>query len=210
MPSRRCDAACTTSPSSSRHSAAGTPHCAAAAATSTARACAAALRSGWYQNRTPHEPPEPIWPLRRNGSAGSAVTTLTRSSATPSSSAMITACPVCVPCPISVVGECSVTRPSGAISRYAVTNCGDPAAPAAAASCSGTDTAMASAPEPSTKSRRVSMVSPPSWSPAHRPRAVPPPRCAGRCRSGTARRSCRRGSRQPWAAASARAAPRPA
>ena len=75
----------------------------------------ARLRRGLAQRRVPvpHAPraARTHLPVAVVRVAGSAVTTRTRSRSTPSSSATITACAVCVPWPISVVGECSATSP---------------------------------------------------------------------------------------------------
>ena len=110
--SRRDEPACTTTPRSTAHSAAGTPQVRAAAPTSISRACAEAVRSGSQRLLTLELPPVNCSP---NLGSALACSRRTDSSGTSSSSATIMGSEVRTPWPISDLVSQRVMLPSGAI-----------------------------------------------------------------------------------------------
>ncbi len=110
----------TTPPRATRRRA-GTPRRSAASAVSVARACAPAARSAGPNMRVVSEPKVPMSHGQR---AVSPSTMSIEARSTPSSSASICACDVMTPCPISILPEYNVTRPSRPITRYALKSSG--------------------------------------------------------------------------------------
>ena len=166
------------------HSDAGTPHRAAAAATSIARAVAPARRSGMYELRVLWLPPVPVLYLPLVGAR--ATRTLLQSAS--SSSATIIGIAVHTPCPISDLADWMVIVPSGSIvsQRFGVqpsgATSGAPGVSLAASASSVLNPSMNAAPVPAetaTNWRRV-IVFLLIWPPHCRPRGGSRGGCAGR------------------------------
>src|SRR5205085_7180929 len=107
------------------HSAAGTPHCAAAAAISISRAAAPALRRYSCEDRTERLPPVDISPqarLRRRFSSGDGNSAVTLLQSHWSSSATSIGSAVVMPCPISERATRMMTASSGWITTQALTS----------------------------------------------------------------------------------------
>ena len=127
-------AAWVTTLSAAEQSAAGTPHWAAAAWTSMARAAAPPLRTYSTEPRSPRLPPVDMSPqarLRARLSCGATYSARTWRQSASISSATSWARPVSVPCPISVRAMRTTTVSSGWMTAQMPTSAG-PAAGAAA------------------------------------------------------------------------------
>jgi hypothetical protein len=117
-----------------KHSVAGTPHSAAAAAISISRAVAPPLRTYSCDSRMPRLPPVEKLPhtrLRDRFSPGVGYSVVTLDQSHSSSSATSCARPVSVPCPISERAMRTITVSSGLITTHAFTSAAGACAPCA-------------------------------------------------------------------------------
>ena len=106
-----------TTPFSTTSRSCGTPSLSAASRIRTCRASAAAVRSAGPNIRVVSEPNVPMSQGQRSVSP---ITISIASRLTPRSSAAIWASEVMTPCPISILPEKTVTRPSSPTRRYAL------------------------------------------------------------------------------------------
>ena len=121
--SRRPLGVCVMTLFSARHSAAGTPHCAAAADISISRAVAPAVRSACCEPRTERLAPVDMSPHARwrlRFSSGATYSGVTRLQSQASSSATSIGNAVDMPCPISDLATRMTTESSGAMMIQAV------------------------------------------------------------------------------------------